>query len=134
MTLTTELLDAGPVQVQYDLTKIVACIESCFDCSRACLICADACLAEDDATDHLLACIRLNQDCADICLTTGRLLSRQYAIDPALLQAMVQTCVSVTKLCAQECESHSHHRHCELCAAACRACEDACRVLLAEVV
>ena len=133
MTATLDLLTSSPAGATYDAAKTAACIEACFDCTRACVLCADACLAEPEH-DALLACMRLTADCADLCEATGRILSRQQT-DPALAQAVVQTCVAVTRLCAQECESHAAmHRHCELCATACRRCESTCRALLAALV
>jgi hypothetical protein len=134
MTVTLDLISSSPAEADYDAAKMAACIEACFDCARACVRCADACLAEADHSE-LLACIRLDADCADLCEATGRILARQHAMDPALAQAVLQTCVAVTRLCAQECESHaSRHRHCELCAEACRRCEASCRALLVSVV
>jgi hypothetical protein len=134
MTATSQLIESSPVPPQFDAATLAACIDACSDCARACLICADACMAEPKVPD-LLGCIRLDNDCADICATTGRLVARQYAIDPALLQAMVQTCISATKLCAEECGSHAEmHEHCRLCAEACRRCEAACRELLAAII
>jgi hypothetical protein len=134
MTLTLDLISSSRAEAPFDVSKVATCIEACFDCARACVLCADACLAEPE-TGELLACIRLNADCADLCEAAGRIMARQHAMDPALAQAVLQTTVAVTRLCAQECESHAMaHRHCELCAAACRRCEAACRALLGTVV
>jgi hypothetical protein len=134
MTVTLDLLSSSPAEAPFDLRRVAACIEACFDCARACVLCSDACLAEPDNGD-LMACIRINADCADLCEATARVLARQHAMDPALAQAVLQTCVAVTRLCAQECESHaSRHRHCELCAEVCRHCEATCRALLGTVI
>src|SRR5699024_10053082 len=54
-----------------DQQKLAECIEACFECAQTCTACSDACLAEDMVAD-LTQCIRLNQDCADVCETTGR--------------------------------------------------------------
>jgi hypothetical protein len=129
-----DLISSSPAEAPFDTAKVATCIEACFDCARSCVLCADACLAEPD-NRGLTACIRLNADCADLSEATARVISRQHAMDPALAQAVLQTCIAVTRLCAQECESHAGiHRHCELCAAACRRCEAACRALLGTVV
>jgi uncharacterized membrane protein len=75
-------------------------------------------------------CIRLNLDCADVCATTGNVLSRQTAFEPAVAMAMVQACAEACRVCADECERHAEHmEHCRVCADACRGCERACNEL-----
>jgi hypothetical protein len=131
---TSDLLATSPAVAADRLDVLARCIDACAACAQACLVCADACLAEP-MTGEMIGCIRLDLDCADICTTTGRLLARQHALDPALAQAMVQTCVAACRLRGEECGSHaSHHAHCARCAEACRACEEACRALLAALV
>ena len=51
------------------------CIDACFNCVETCTGCADACLSERDVT-HLVACIRLNLDCAALCNATGNIMAR----------------------------------------------------------
>lgn len=43
----------------------------CVECAEVCTACADACSAEGDPK-MLVRCIRLNLDCADLCLATAR--------------------------------------------------------------
>jgi hypothetical protein len=64
-----------------DRAKLEACIAACFECAQVCTACADACLSEDMVAE-LTKCIRTNLDCADICETTGRVLSRHTATTP----------------------------------------------------
>ena len=72
-------------------------------------------------------CIRLCLDCADLCITTGRMLSRQAEFEPDLARTVVQACAQVCRACAEECERHAdHHEHCRVCADACRRCDQAC--------
>jgi hypothetical protein len=79
----------------------------------------------------LAKCIRIDLDCADICATTGKVLSRLTAYDPATTRALVEACRTACKACAEECEKHADMRdHCQICAEACRRCEDACAALL----
>ena len=54
---------------------ISRCIDSCFNCVETCPACADACLAERDI-EHLVACVRLNLDCAAVCSATGNIMAR----------------------------------------------------------
>lgn len=124
-----QMLATHPGGTRSNQSALVECIEACFDCAQACVACADACLGERD-TGELARCIRLNQDCADLCTATGRVLSRQTASDPTLIQAMVQTCAIACRACAEECGRHAPHmEHCRICEEACRQCERACRSL-----
>jgi hypothetical protein len=109
---------------------LFACIRACFDCAQACTACADACLGEADPKT-LDRCIRLNLDCADLCQATGRIVSRQTALDPQMIAVALQACVAACCLCGDECERHAQHgmEHCRVCAEACRACEQACDAL-----
>jgi len=110
-----------------------ACIHACVECAQACTACADACVAEHERM--LDACIRLNLDCADICGATSRILSRQLDPDPGVISMTLQLCAAVCDACAYECSQHgATHTHCDVCAAACRRCQDACRALLATTV
>jgi len=114
-----------------DVGVLVRCVEECFECAAACTSCADACLAEDDLQE-LVACIRLNLDCADVCEATGCVALRQTAGEVSVLRALVESCVIACRACAEECEKHAeHHEHCRVCAAACRGCLQACQDLLA---
>ena len=105
---------------------LVRCIDECFSCAATCTSCADACLAED-AVQDLVACIRLNLDCADVCEATGRVLARRTAFEPQLARLLVDACVAACRRCGEECARHSeHHEHCRICAEACDRCAQAC--------
>lgn len=112
------------------VAALAACVDACFACGAACTACADACLAEADVAG-LARCIRLNLDCADVCVATGRLVARQTECEWELLRRQIEACQVACELCAGECELHaSMHAHCAACATACAACEDACRQVL----
>lgn len=132
MTYAEQLLRSSPTNPPVDeagRAVLAACIQACFDCAQACTACADACMAEANAQE-LMRCIRLNLHCADLCTTTGRVLSRQEA--PELARAVLEACALACRLCAEECEKHAGHmEHCRVCAEACRRCEAACNQLLA---
>ena len=51
---------------------LISCAEECYACAQTCTSCADACLAEEMVA-QMRQCIRLNLDCADICLAAGSL-------------------------------------------------------------
>jgi hypothetical protein len=131
MNLVTEMLRTNsgkPVVAESDLA---ACIQACFDCQQACVSCADACLGEEQVAP-LKRCIRLNYDCAEICATTGRMLSRQHSPDAELLRRALELCAVACRRCGDECQKHSSgHEHCRVCMEACRRCEEACNKVLA---
>jgi len=112
---------------------LAACIAACFDCTQVCTACADACLGEEGHLPHLVGCIRLNLDCADICAATGRVLSRMTQPDATVLRAQLQACLAACRACGNECEMHARDmnmQHCAVCAESCRRCEQVCEQLL----
>ncbi|MGW6503393.1 four-helix bundle copper-binding protein [Nonomuraea angiospora] len=132
MTLqVAEMLSAYPQDLgRIDREKLTKCIEECLRCAEACTACADACLSEENVTE-LAKCIRSDLDCADICETTARVLARHTGYDANITRAILEACAQVCKACGDECERHSMHAHCAVCAQACRDCERACRNLMA---
>jgi Domain of Unknown Function (DUF326). len=106
---------------------LIHCIEECYDCAQTCITCADACLGEDKVAE-LVQCIRLNMDCADVCNATGAVATRRSGSNEAVIRAMLESCATACRLCAEECERHAQmHQHCRICAEECRSCEDSCR-------
>lgn len=79
-------------------------------------------------------CIRTNLDCADVCVATGKVLSRRTGSDLETVKAQLEACRVACAECASDCEQHaSMHEHCRVCAEACRRCERACADLLAVI-
>lgn len=106
------------------------CIAACLDCSATCTGCADACLSEQNIP-HLVHCLRLDLDCADICGTTARVVGRLTKPNKATTAAILQACIAACQACGEECTKHAQmHAHCRVCAEACRACAEACQALL----
>lgn len=135
MQISTEkMIKTSPGAAGRDTSSLAKCIDACFECAQTCIACADACLAEK-SVDALRLCIRLNLDCADVCETTGHLLSRvSQGPSPTVAQALVQACALACAECAAECEKHAktmNMEHCRICADACRRCEAACRAMVA---
>jgi hypothetical protein len=134
MSQTAAMLEAHPAGLgQIDPEALAACIDACFSCAQVCTACADACLSEEMVTE-LATCIRTDLDCADICVTTGRVLSRRTGYDANLTQALLRACATACKASGDECADHADmHEHCRICAYACRRCEQACTDLLASL-
>jgi hypothetical protein len=130
MHVVEQTLSTTPNRTSSDETLLKGCIEACAECGLACTSCADACLGEKEL-EPLRKCIRLNQDCADACGTTERVLSRQLEGDMSFVRAMLEACASICAACAAECQRHArHHEHCRICAGACQRCEEQCRKML----
>lgn len=131
MTHINQMLEAYPKDLgEVNQQKLADCIAACFECAQTCTACADACLSEDMVAE-LTKCIRTNADSADICATTGNVLSRHTGYDANLTRSIVETCRMACKSCANECEQHAEmHKHCSVCAEACRRCEQACAELI----
>ncbi|MET8796003.1 four-helix bundle copper-binding protein [Nocardia sp. NPDC004568] len=132
MTHAAEMLDLYPHDLDgIDRTALTRCIEECFSCAQVCTACADSCLGEPGVAD-LVTCIRTDLDCADICDTTGRVLTRRTGGGTAPTRPLLEACAAACAACRDECLRHAGmHEHCEVCAEACRRCEQACRTLLA---
>jgi hypothetical protein len=130
MTDTREMLDASPPGVPLGVAEVGAAIDACLNCVQACTSCADSDLVEENV-DELRTCIALDQNCADVCFVTSRVLSRPAHSDHFFVHRLLQACVRACTVCAEECARHAeHHRHCAICAKACRACVQACNALL----
>jgi hypothetical protein len=131
VTVAGQMLETYPKDLGgVDRDKLRECIEACVECAQACTACADACLSEDTVAE-LTRCIRTNLDCADVCDTTGRVLSRHTGYDANLTRAVLEACAAACKACGDECAAHAEmHAHCRICAEACRRCEQACRDLI----
>lgn len=130
-TTTMPMLETYPKSINLDRVKLAATIDALRSCTQACTACADACLSEDVVAE-LTKCIRTNLDCADVCDTTARVLSRHTEYDANLSRSLLEACVTACRSCGDECAAHAgRHEHCRICADSCRACEQACRELLA---
>ncbi|MDQ3763801.1 MAG: four-helix bundle copper-binding protein [Actinomycetota bacterium] len=133
MTAAAEMIRTYPADLGgVDRDALVRCIEECLSCAQACTACADACLSEpDDQLPILRKCIRSNEDCADICAITARVLSRHTGYDANITRTVLQACATVCHSCGDECERHSsRHEHCRVCTEACRRCENTCQELI----
>jgi uncharacterized protein DUF326 len=98
-----------------------SCIDACNACAEACDHCAASCLKEKDV-QHMVRCVALDIDCAEICRLAAAYMSRgsERAAD------LCPLCADVCDTCAEECAKHKME-HCQACAKACRRCAEECR-------
>src|SRR3546814_15031012 len=74
--------------------------------------------------DQLRQCIRLNLDCADICVASGTIATRRTGTNEQVIVATLEACADACRVCAEECERHaSKQEHRRICAESCRRCE-----------
>lgn len=95
-------------------------LQKLMQCAAACNNCADACLDEDNIK-MMVACIRLDRDCAEICQTTASFMARSSNNAGGL----IRLCADICRQCGQECQKHKSD-HCQECARACFECAEAC--------
>ncbi|WP_027965194.1 four-helix bundle copper-binding protein [Halalkalibacillus halophilus] len=100
-------------------------IDACLRCVEACENCFDACLQEDDVK-HMVSCIRLDRECADICAYTAQAMQR----NSPFVRDIAKLCAEVCQACGDECQKHDHD-HCQQCAEACYECAKVCREIAA---
>jgi hypothetical protein len=131
-TPIADMVSASAHQFDLDGKSLADAIEACLDCAAICTMCADACAAEPNVA-QLRRCIRLNLDCADLCGAVARLLGRTGDPHMSALRAAVEACAEICVGCAEECQKHSEHEHCQRCAEACSACARACHGVVSNV-
>lgn len=132
MSYARQMLGSYPAGVGLSVgaETLAAAIDALHDCAQACAADNDADLTEPNVAD-MVACIRLCQDCVDVCTAAAGLLSRPVGWADNVIQPLLEACVAVCQSCGAECERHAAaHAHCRVCAVACRSCEQACRELL----
>ncbi|HWK58392.1 MAG TPA: four-helix bundle copper-binding protein [Parapedobacter sp.] len=98
-------------------------LQKVWHCTLMCEKCANESILRPDH-GHLSECIRLSQDCAEICVLLAKSIKRQSILLPALLDL----CEWICNQCARECNKHPAD-HCQQCAAACLLCSEACYLL-----
>lgn len=124
-----EMLETHPRSETRNRSALVECIEACYSCAQTCRACVDACLAEA-SVQEMVQCIRLNLDCADVCVATGRLVGRQTGANHDTVLAQLRACITACEACQAECARHGRSMaHCKVCAEECERCAEACRTL-----
>jgi hypothetical protein len=100
-----------------------SCIEACLECAQECEHCATACLQEDDVK-MMERCIRLDRDCADVCVLAAQFMSR----DSESAEEFCRLCAEICRASGEECRKHDMD-HCQRCADACERCAKECEAM-----
>ena len=133
MSYARQILGTYPADLQLgaDADVLAGVIDAVADCAKACYADTDADLSEPNLAE-MVTCIRLCQNCADICAVTVAVLSRPAIWDRRVVRPVLEACAAICQSCGDECEQHApRHAHCRVCAEACRRCEQACSEFLA---
>ncbi len=132
MSYARQMLGTYPGQFKLDVGAdlLAGVIDAAGDCVQACGTDTDADLSEPHLAEMVM-CIRLCQNCVDICAAAAAVLSRPALWDSRVVRPLLEACVAICKSCGDECGRHaSRHAHCRICAEACRSCERACSEFL----
>jgi len=130
MSYARQMLGTCRVSFNVDADLLAVTIDALNDCAQACMADTGCDLSEENVAE-MARCVRLCLDCADVCIATAGVISRQAEYDVGVVAPLLEACAAACKSCGDECERHARmHEHCRICAEACRRCERMCRDLL----
>jgi uncharacterized membrane protein len=130
MADASRILSTVDAVLPVEANDLAEAIDALSACAVTCTTCADACLGEQDVAS-MRDCIRACTACADLCATAARALSRTGGYDLPVLRNLLEAVAKACSTCGDTCEGHGeHHKHCRVCAEACRRCEQAVQRVL----
>jgi hypothetical protein len=122
-TDTRKLMESTSGTASAELTAAIDALEDCEKASNACA------MAMVDG-GGMAAEVHQALDCADVCDSTERVLSRGPAPDARVVAAVVGAAIVACEASAAACGAHAeHHTHCRLHSGSARACAGALRAL-----
>jgi hypothetical protein len=125
MSLVEKLRDAYPAETGMPPRLLGEAVDKLYECAGVCLTCADAAAAEHDPEKVVMSikCVRLNNDCADLCTVAARILARQTGYDAPTTMAIIEATRTVLRASADAAEEFKDTPYFELSAGACRETE-----------
>jgi hypothetical protein len=125
MSLVEKLLDAYPAETGMPPRLLGDAVDKLYECAGVCLTCADAAAAEQDPEKIVMSikCVRLDNDCADLCTVAARILARQTGYDAPTTMAVIEATRTVLRASADAGEEFKGTPHFDLSAKACRETE-----------
>jgi hypothetical protein len=122
MSLVEKLLDAYPAETGMPPRLLGKAVDKLYECAGVCLTCADAAAAEQDPEKIVMSikCVRLDNDCADLCTVTARILARQTGYDAPTTMAVIEATRTVLRASADAAEEFQEIPYFGLSAKACR--------------
>jgi hypothetical protein len=122
-TDTRKMMNSASGSVSDELTAAIDALEDCEKASNACA------MAMVDG-GGMAAEVHQALDCADVCDSTERVLSRGPAPDPRVVAAVVEAAIVACEASAAACGAHAeHHAHCRLHSISAQACADVLQAL-----
>lgn len=113
-----------------DMTALQEAIDACSTCMQACTMCSDAM----GGMEGMAVCVSRSAMCADVCMTTMRMMMRPAGMERMAMIAMLEACIAMCAACMTECRMHADtSATCAMCADACEACDAACSRMLASM-
>ncbi len=107
--------------------KYQSCISICLESATVCNLAAFECMKELEVK-LLSRCVQLQRECAEMCLSTARILT----LGSAHARDVCIVCADYCMRCALECEKHMHIDYCRRCAEICRRCMEECYTTIRE--
>ena len=98
MSYARQLLDSYQGTVNVDVALLAAAIDAISDCAQACIADTDADLSEQNVTE-MVRCIRLCQDCTDVCTATAAVISRPADYDADVARPLLQASAQIRQCC-----------------------------------
>lgn len=125
MSLVEKLLDAYPAETGMPPRLLGEAVDKLYECAGVCLTCADAAAAEQDPEKIVMSvkCVRLDNDCADLCTVAARILARQTGYDAPTTMAVIEATRTVLRASADAAEEFKETPYFDLSARACRETE-----------
>ncbi|GAB2860542.1 hypothetical protein GCM10027074_29720 [Streptomyces deserti] len=125
MSLVEKLLDAYPAETGMPPRLLGEAVDKLYECAGVCLTCADAAAAEQDPEKIVMSikCVRLDNDCADLCTVAARILARQTGYDAPTTMAVIEATRTVLRASADAAEEFEEIPYFGLSAKACRETE-----------
>jgi hypothetical protein len=128
-----DVIPSMPIASRPTRGQLVECAKACISAELACSATAAGVLRGSNI-DRLRSCFSLCLDTADICGTTGKLLTRNLDSDPEVLRAILEACARASATCGAECLRYGAvHALCKTCADTCHDCERECDRLLQQL-
>jgi len=106
--------------------ELAAVLDALSACEQASTVCGTAM----DEVGGMAFEVHRAMDCADVCGTARRVLSRVAHHDPRVVAAVIEAAVVACESSAAACDAHAdHHEHCRLHSTAAHDCAQALRAL-----
>ena len=108
-------------------TNVKSCSEACLKCAAECNQCYNSCLKNNTGSDKE-SCVTISRDCADICLFTVSMISRNSSYAKELIAICAKVCSQCAVVCKNSCaENEACSVDCKSCADTCSECADVCK-------